>query len=223
MMNLLLLAALSCLQEKSPAEIFKKIEETLRNAKTVSVNYEFEELKVGDRKFSNSGTLLLKEGNKVLGTVPNQGVPGDSTFACDGRAMKNQSNLNQRDAPKNLRSVLEASLLRGPGVYYTLVFAFELVDGQAKPDISGFDADKVMPVSDVAKGQDEKGNPSVVFKVGRMEIRLWYDAKTYAPAKRVIKFAGAEDPKQGITETFKTFAVGVNIPDEKFTLTPSEK
>jgi len=221
MIRLMVLAI--SLQEGTAEDAYRRIEETLEKAKSLSIKYQVE-LATGGQKMTASGTVLLKEGNRLKVTLSSGGagaVKQDASAVSDGSTVRSLpkrpgSNETEWITPKTLNERVTVSLLRS-GCFELHRLPGRMRDHETNPKDS-------LVVSELRKGDDDSGLMTLVYTLqegsGRGEMRVWVDPKTWLPRKRVftIPAQGPQRPAT-VTETYETFAVNVEIPNEVFTLT----
>ena len=73
---------------------------------------------------------------------------------------------------------------------------------------------KALPEAD---GKKRLSYTLLLRETGRV-IRgeLWYDPRTFVPARRVVRLGSPEDST--LSETFQEFTLGAEIPDAEFAL-----
>jgi type II secretion system protein G len=222
-MNLLLAVAI-LLQDKAAEEAFQKIADTFEKAKTVTLEFKAE---VGQKRgnadaaFLLEGTLLLKEGRKVNLTARTrtQGMEDDFAAVCDGEQIFHRNGKRSpvtKDAPKEFAAHLAAMFSRG-GMFMTFADNMRPVAKSGNQDPKTLYA----PLN-LKQGEDDKDAKTLVyglkFPEGEMDCVLRYDPKTWIPSGRTmtVKQNGAEAGT--IRETYKTFVLDAELPDEKFKL-----
>ena len=244
----LLVAFALCLQDKTAEEIFKKIQEQIEKAVTISVKFKFR-MDGGIEKEPPlaSGTILLKNTNKVNLSVQH-GSDKSSVIISDGQKVKDRSNggdWRENDAPKTLKGDLSA-VLAGSGIGFAVMFS----NGRDQSGDNAESLKNVFKVSDFGTDADEKNAKTLTYKLkltdkpsGSLQYlgKLWYDPKTYRLLKRTVIIKGEEGTLkfkvkdgEGIpnfegeeltlsyTETYEEFTLNADISDEKFKL-PAEK
>lgn len=232
-----LLAALLLAQDRTPEDTFKKIEETLEKAKTIQVGFScsFTPSKEGNTvKASASGTLLLKEGNKVKleSHLLWNGVVQDLTLVSDGT--RRQIERKQGDQVTRPRASPTPTSM---GLHYVRTLArVGMTPSQVLQYIFFADAarskgalpESTFTASEFKAGGEGADKDAIMFNVQRdgadqtAKVVLRYDPKTFALRNLVVTFKGAEDMTWVVTETYSEFTINAEIPDEKFKL-PEEK
>jgi len=228
----LLLAAVLLMQDKTAEETFKKIEDSITSAKSLSVkikmtasNREKGEAQLG----SISGTFLLKGDQKLLAefVATQNGKEQRMSVVCDGQYMQGRSialpQPVEYESQPRFRNYLELAFVRGGGsglmsmtaIYCGLVHAARKMEQDPK---------KMVAVTGLESGKDAGG---VYLKFDSkmdhfgplMKNTLWYDPLTYKPLKSVLS---AVENGATMTEVYEDFILNADIPDEKFKL-PEEK
>ena len=221
-MIVLIVLAIS-LQDGTAEESYRRIEETLAKAKSLSIKYQVE-LAMGGQKMTASGTVLLKEGNRLKVTLSSAdaGVAKqDASSVSDGSnvrslPMRPGSTETEWVTPKTLNERVTVALLRS-GCFELHRLPGRMRDYDTNPKDS-------LVVSDLRKGDDDSGLRTLVYTLqegsGRGEMRVWIDPKTWLLRKRVLTLP-AQGPQRPatVTETYETFAVNSEIPNEVFKLT----
>jgi outer membrane lipoprotein-sorting protein len=221
-MSILMALAIS-LQEGTAEESYRRIEETLQKAKSLSIKYQVE-LAMGGQKMTASGTVLLKEGNRLKITLSSggAGIPKQEALSnSDGSTVRS---LPQRPGsaetewatPKTLNeSVTVASLRSG---------CFELHRLPARMHDHGTNPKDSLVVSEIHMGDDDSGLRTLIYTLqegtGRGQMKVWFDPKTLMLRKRVfIVPAQGKQPQATVTETYETFVVNSEISNDVFKLT----
>jgi hypothetical protein len=117
--------------------------------------------------------------------------------------------------PATLNHNLKAGLLRR-GCFELHVVSSRMEETSPNPV-------ERLVVSGFKFGDGEEGLRPLVYTLaagpGKMEVQLWYDAKTLALQKRVTTFPDPSGkPVATITELYKTFTFNAEIPDSTFKL-----
>jgi outer membrane lipoprotein-sorting protein len=225
-MNLFLAVAM-VVQGGTPEEAFKRIGETLEKARTVRLKFKLEVVlpKDGDdTKWTVSGAILFKEGNKVK--LKYEGAAGDGLIrdnwvVSDGTKVRIKkenafTDSAQWDTPRTLISELSVWLLRyGVLDIYGVPYRLEY---------RGLDPKEMLKVSAFKFGEKGQEGSTLAFNLQSgtdgtvAEINLWYDPKTFVPLKRtlVIPIPGAIPQKGRVTETYEECLLNADLPDETF-------
>lgn len=238
----LLLAAVLLTQDKTAEEAFNRIEEQIVKAKTLSVKCRFvidtQRADTAER-LEGPAVLLLKEGNKISYTVKQPLGGSDKTLVIISDGSKATWNSGSKwesvvECPENFETKLRVLLARA-GVVSTPTQASApwLFIVQLKNDFK-----KLCQVSNFKQGPDDGDAKTLTYSLvdfdfremsntknppaRTVEIKLWYDPKTYKAIKRVMTFKNAEG-EGTLTETYLEFLVNPDMPDEKFKLPEKEK
>lgn len=198
--------------QDGPAEAeFKKIRETIEKARTVKARFKTEGA-AGGQKVLVSGSLLFKEGNKAR--LETRMVAGDLEIrfrsVSDGKKITVRSNLGNLPGPEEFAAFdgYADSLRR-------CLILLSAPPGQY-PSAQD-DPTRRFVAHDFKAGAEEGGAKTLSFTVtadGRpVELRLWYDPKTFALRKRTIEMS---EPKVSLTETFEEFLLDAEVPDSEF-------
>ncbi len=229
-MNMLITCAL-LLQDKTAEETFRKIEDAITKAKTVSVNYKSEVDRFYGRpeSFKYEGTLLLKEGNKVYIAIKGQDERGTSSsmMVSDGTTLEMNPELREQpgDAPKNLREAFLVALARGGVCQAKELSNFLILYRQdGSPDYR-----ELFSLSNFKAGEDDEGRKTLTYRLTvkvykkqqDYDVKLWYDPKTYRPVKRELNYRD-ESRRLTIVDSFSEFVLNADIADEKFKV-PADK
>ncbi len=221
--------------------IFQKIEETVTKARTLRIHYKSVQSGTGGAPtYEMSGTLLLKEGNKVLETFT-WGVPEDQRdvfYASDGTnaafgfvyvrggALRSYE-FGKEPTPEALTEKLGLALVRFGHDPYTNLSSKTLFT--ARPDYP-CDPKTFRRLSNFTAGPDDGGLMTLSYKLtsphGLLfdQAKIWYEPTTYKMLKRTLTFDVGGDPSQerSLTETYQEWTLNVAIADESFKL-PEEK
>ena len=227
----LLLAATLLLQEKSAEDIFRKIEETLTGAKTLSVKFKVSgssQAEGAGEKMVVEGTFLLKGEKQIyLSFAPPDKAEERILVVSDGDVLQSHSKVPGSPvsfpAQPRQRHLLEYSFVRGgaAGLMSMGAIFCGLVHNARKMEP---DPKKLVAVTDLQLGPKE-GGASLTFtsKMDHfgptLQITLWYDPATHQPLKSTVVFVGKG---RSLTEVYEDLVLNAAIPDEKFKL-PEER
>ena len=211
-------------QEKAADEVFKKIESALDGAKAVRVKFKCEGFgKRGDNetKIVSSGLLLLKEGNRCrLDTkaLVNSDDEVTVSIVSDGLKTRFEGAGKSKEIPRKTRNRFYWNELLRPGM-----LGASMLRSHAKPDKI---EDQIYLVSNFGDGDAEKGARTLTYDLrlagnkGAGKVKLWYDPKGYKLLRRTLQFENGEDNvKVEISETYEEYALDIEIPDDRFSLT----
>jgi outer membrane lipoprotein-sorting protein len=225
----LLLAAVLLVQDKSAEEMFKKIEDGIETAKTVRVVFHCAgqaPLPGGDQEVKSTGTLLLKEGNRIniFQRITAGGQEQELRHISDGATLLRRWPGGLEDTNKT-PDTLSANV----GIALARTWAQASFGGSGGPgSLTGkkLDLREKYQVSDFKTEPDEKEAKVLSYKVtpkrgDAMQITLFYDPQKLVPLKRTIRTL-KPDEVMTLTETYEEFVLNADIPDEKFKL-PEEK
>jgi outer membrane lipoprotein-sorting protein len=212
---IVLVALALLLQEKTAEETFRKIEEQIESAGSVSVRYKVEGMADGE-KSQMSLTLLLKEGNKVRLTIQGdrRGKEISGELICDGERVGMPGGKEKPEkAPPGFKNSNATILVRSgslSALQYITLWGRDLGKEKTTLQVSDFKADS------------DDGNAKTIryrLRVGKSELetKLWYDPKTHAILKR--RFSGKADGAEcSVMETYDEFLLNTEIPEERFKL-----
>jgi outer membrane lipoprotein-sorting protein len=204
-----LIALLALLQQETAEELFKRIEQSLEQAKSVRV---IGRLDIGQNAPAADTLVLLKDDNKakVSMTTPQ----ANAWFVSDGKKITvddRQAALDGKswDTPKDLNVRVTAALLRR-GV-------LDLSPLAARIRTYGTDPKQKIQVSDFKLGGKDGDLQTLTFVLqegnARADVKLWMDPRSLALKKRTLSLANS---KIVVTETYDEFTLNGDIPDEKF-------
>jgi outer membrane lipoprotein-sorting protein len=238
-MNLLFAATL-LMQDKSADEIFKKLEDSLLGAKSVHVEFKLTVVNNGKSILTGSGSLFLKEGNKLNYTILSleEGIHDkEYHFVSNGskikgsyyRIARGKIQELEQETPDDLLSNFTAGVCKA-GVGGLLAddaaTAFLGVLGP-NPQTVPLRWKETLHVSGLSKGEDEKDGLKVIRYGLRLsantsapvaEMKVWIDPKSSLPVRRIFKIG--EDI---VTETYETFTLNGDTTDEKFKIPDKDK
>jgi outer membrane lipoprotein-sorting protein len=235
-MNLLLAVAL-LLQDKTAEETFKKLEETIEKAKTVTIKFKWERkpTKKQPTPSAASGSIFWKEGNKASVSVKfyegqDPQLRQEWSLVSDGTQMKASGVLEmaaKSATPKDLVSGLAKILVRGGIYHFDSIMLLACSGNKGKEKLSMEDCVGAVQVMRLKAGEDDKAAKTLGYSLVSIdpdhEIRLWYDPASYRLLRRTYATNPfALDPEFRLTETYEEFSLNADIPDEKFKL-PEEK
>lgn len=218
------LLILGTIAQESTEETFRKIEESIEKANTLSVTF----LCVGPEGFRCTGTLLLKEGGCFnFAAHTRRGVrEEDVTRICDGTRISSRNgegDITLSDVPKVQRGSAAPVFAR--------LGAFMGSELAGYPGLHPEeDIKKVFAIKDVREGEDDQDAKTLLYsirllrappQIGDIDVKLWYEPKSYKILKRVIGLS-----KQNIVGTFvenySEVIFNKSIPDNKFKIKASK-
>ena len=220
------LAAGHLVVDQRAEETFKKIEDSILEAKTISVT-----IRRGDTDAFGEEvtTLLLKKGNKFR-LETKRSVKGklcETVVISDGRRAYTQGKPELDAAPQedNRHQVSLSRLGYTPMTLWSYsrsqgcVVMREPTDWRQELDLSnvrlgGTDIRGMTLLYNVRARRGPKGEPLADY-----EITTWYDPATFRPLRRKVE---GIDKRFSLTEVYENLTLNADIPDEKFKL-PEEK
>ncbi len=208
-------------QQPDPLDTFRKIEESLNKAPCLRVGFTYQSvaLKEGleDLRGDASGTLVVKEGDRLRAVIPLPGKLPPATLVADGERLS-----------CTWRGLQRSRTCAGSGKWLSSAFAragayrggscFALLLMKAPKELP--DVGQEMPVTDLAFAESEKDKTltySVTLGAGHesARIQLWYDPITFLPTKRVIWL---KNPEHRITETYSEISLNADVAADQFAL-----
>jgi len=206
-----LIAVVALLQQETAEETFKRLEESLVQAKSARIKVRLD-FAAGDQKVTANGILLLKKENKAR--VSLTGAGGNHWFVSDGTKVTvdpRQAAMDGAafDTPKALNVRVATAVVR-----WGLV---DLADLPRRIKVYDTDPAQRMKLSDFKFGEADGDLRTLTYVLtdgdGRADLKLWIDPKTLALKKRTVSV-----PKMNatFTETYEEFTVNGEIPDEAF-------
>jgi len=235
-MNVFATALVFLLQETSAEEAYRKIEETLAKAKTVTLKYTWKLRPVPSKPFEGSGTLLLKSGGKAHLDLKFENPGGEHTLrlVSDGSKMQYSFEPPGKETPKIVHEDTPENIMDDLGIVRFGPFKGITYSGLTHHRPRGGELDlmvkKAYHLTDFGAGEDDGGAKTLTYKLRCYEseegdVRLWYDPLSNRPLKREIRHefwpVGGANGKTR-TETHEEFTFDADIADEKFIL-PVEK
>ena len=218
-MNLLFAITL-CFQSETAEETFRRVEETLAKAKTLSIQYRVE-LAMGDQKMSATGSVLIKEGNRLKITLATTVPKQEASAASDGTTVRC---LPPRPSTPEVEWPVPAALNADVTVFLLRSGCFELHRVPSRMHFNEMKPKETLLVSDLRKGEDDGGLRTLTFTLrenqGRGEVKVWIDSKTWTLKRRVMSVETAPGKTSTVTENYDTFKVNGEIPDHAFALPP---
>jgi len=235
----LLLAAVLLLQDKTAEEAFKKIEETILQAKSITLSYKISGTSLDqqhtERKSEASGTLLLKAPNQAYlqeSSIVSGGRRTSRLIVSDGSSMVikrdppwDQERPRKAAAPHMLNERLKAALL-WLGASSPFDIGSGMIEGRAEKE--DFDPVKEFRLESFQTGPHDGNAQTLAFRAVSIKyptvvsrFTLGYDLKSFRLLKRsqAMKW---EQIEISSTEAYDEFTLNADIPDEKFKL-PEEK
>ncbi len=219
-MNILLALAIS-LQEGTAEDSYRRVEETLQKAKSLSMKYTLD-LAIGGQKMTASGILILKEGNRLKIAVSMKGAGGpnqEASVVSDGSSVRSLpkppgATEAEWSVPRTLNESVIVAFLR-VGCLDLHRLPHRIHDFENDPKVS-------LVVSGIRRGEDDSGLRTLLYTLqegsGRAEIKVWFDPKAWILRKRVLTLPAQNGKPQAIvTETYEP-AVDAEVPDDVFKL-----
>ncbi len=241
----LFLAAAFLLQDKTAEETFRKIEEAIDKAKTISIRMKYKLILSSGKpgldpaEMETKAEILLNDRNMVQVIVdPNAMFVGggdDLSVLSDGthlRVVDPSDEVRIGDSPKSLTNGFKTILAR-TGYFGAQLFVPRkdpLALARKEPDLKKFlegDLKKKFEVLDLASGKDKDGE-WLTYTLGtgekgdKPQMTIWYSPKTYSLLKRKLAIPFVADGQMIEIETYDEFLLNADIPDEKFRL-PAKK
>jgi outer membrane lipoprotein-sorting protein len=229
--------ALVCLaQEPTAEETFKKIEESIEKAKTLSFSFRVDgqgPRESPDRELKAKGVMLMKEGGRFNCSMKmlRLGREEGTSLVFDGAKLmmkRDEGEPNVAEVPKSHR-----------GAATTLVARLGALMSGMMPRGGGApqeDVKKTLELKDLKPGDDDKEAKTLTYTVRlaarpggptpSLDCKLWYDPKTLALLKRTIAIRQGETVEGTLTETYTDYVLNGDIPDDKFRIEepkPKEK
>ncbi len=245
----LLLAAVLLMQDKAAEETFKKIEEQIQKAKTVSIKYKEEAFnKWGEKEqiLYRSGTILLGESDKVsirtsvLGKRWEDTSEGEHALVSDGKLLSACSEFRVKSSNTLLRNTIFpsqpcrstfrgdlATTLARAGTAHCSSIAFGLPTiGGTKVQQEESVIPKAIVCSDM-KFDGEEGDAKILaytLQVFSFTQGVFVEKVRlwFDPKTYKLLKRGIVQGEHSRTETYEEFTLNADIPDEKFKL-PEEK
>ncbi len=227
-----LIAAVLLLQDKGAEEALKKIEEQIVRSKTLRVGFSLS-IPENEKKSIGSGSLLIKEGNKVRFEM-------ETGEGEQKEVLKGGNN-------GTLWWGVWGPLGRSDEVIPTLSLAFRMafarvsvtmagsfcIECPLRRDVTTLDISTMLAISDLKPGDDDGTMKTLSYQVRVNEaflvgapdpvrVKTWYDPKTFKPVKRQVTRKRA-DMEVVVLETYTGLTFEEAIPDEKFALPKEDK
>jgi outer membrane lipoprotein-sorting protein len=225
----LLLAALLLMQDKTAEETFKKIEETVVAAKTLTSTFDVKLVKeTGGEESVFKGTVLFKSGNRMRcdAAMFRGGSQKQMMFVSDGSkvgALLDGRNSQPKETSKDFNAALTLLFTRA-GVFHFIGGITPLFFGD------GLNLEKAPSVAEFKTGEDDGNMKTLHYKTiitplvappATLDVRLWYEPKSLRIVKRTVSYR-SETVSRLFNEIYEEFTLNADIPDEKFKL-PEEK
>lgn len=220
---MLLAALLALLQDPAAEETWRKLEESIVKAKTVTVRFRVEGTgaqEAPDRDLRANGTMTLKEGGKMRLeiTMTTGGRERKSVLIGDGK------NLSLAVDGAETRSVPAAKGTEG--LAPLLLARLGAMMSSFMPVGAGAPEGSLsIEVSGVKAGEDDGAAKTLQFVttnkvrekvMSATDTRLWWDPKTRLPIKRVLTLRKGDAVQGTLTETYEKFELDADVPDETF-------
>lgn len=221
-MSVLLIALSFTLADEDAAakKLFDSVEKKVQSAKSLKLKFAGE-LKEGERGFTLNGSLLLGPGNKMNLAVKAKMGDKDQEMSAisDGKNVV----LTQRGTPKTdpvpegyTKKIQENLFRLGPTL--TTITAVQPPSSKRKPPL--------FEVSDYALGKTEKLGKreskilSYKLTLGKkqMQVKVWIDAKTKLPVKRILRPLAEDAKRGGYVEETMTFTLNPKVDEKSFVL-----
>lgn len=214
------------------AQAFRKMEDVLQTAKTVTLSVDVTWRKKNGRfsesRFQGTGTILLKEGGKtrlsIKGTVEsstkgkeNPRREKESWIVCDGTlaegdyiALNGESSGGTR-GPAAGKTFFCTLLARGGVGAYTQGWMFN-----AEPDLDKIARMSELRLEETGKGERVLSYTLEIAGVGSpLSVKAWLSEDGRRVLKRTMTSKDGGDERE-ITETYAGLEIDADIPDETF-------
>jgi hypothetical protein len=234
--TLLLVLGCACSQEPGAGDQLGKIEQVLKNAKTLRIKSDVEGTLKPDggaeQNVHRTVTLLYKEGNKLVARVREVIKDKDKTLAdvehvlvSDGAksvsflvSRGQQAQFKEGGAPTRVKEELAVLVARvGGTVHLTQMLRPGNAAGDTKETL-----ESMFVVSNAKQGSPDQGAAVLNYTVGEgaagWACELKYDPKTFLIQKRRATRGG-----QVFAEKFTEYSVDVDVPDDTFTLPKQDR
>jgi general secretion pathway protein G len=218
-----LLASILLVQERTADETFRKIEDTIINAKIIRVVSSWEAAKKGKAESKRVGKGTLMMGPMVIGEWQQfiaEGRTINKYLLSNGKKLSTtvDEDSKYKDLPKNLRAKILTGVAR-VGPQSSQFFPGLSFDNPWDEEV--FNPEAAVPVSDIVFGPSEGERKSLIyhikFKVPEvtLTVTLWYDPKSLRLFKHTIDFGDGPDAGMS-SETYEDYVVDPAITAEKF-------
>lgn len=212
-----MLAAALLMQSPTAEGTFKKIEDGILKAKTLSIKYSWERFRNGTRLESLRASLLLKEGNK--GRIESKTQESVTTVTSDGKNLRVVTDGKvtvERATPEAFREDLCLGLSRAGATTFHM-----LVGIKGAEKASPFRAYCTVDTFKFGSPGEETGTLTYqVHVAGDTDVyegEITYNAKDLRLVKRQLKLSS----KGTVTlwsEKYDEFTLNGDIPDDTFKL-----
>lgn len=227
-----LMVALLLLQDGTAEDSFKKIAETLDQAKCVHVSFVWEGTSKADAegRVDARGNVLFKEGNRVrlAARIHEKGRSSDLRIVSDGSTVKAQlgpKRLLECETPRHFETGLKMTVHR-LGALQAVLVAHKICMLDPAEQEDALDLTKRPALSDFREGPDDGAWKTILYKItpdgsdGPAEVKLWYRPESWTPVKRTITL---KRPVESVfTEIYKDWSLDADLENDQFTL-PSIK
>ncbi|HLY11230.1 MAG TPA: hypothetical protein VKW04_18155 [Planctomycetota bacterium] len=227
------------LRDPGAEEAFRKIEETLVRARTLTLKFLTDGVKTADgtrTAFKVAGTFALKTGDRVNLSIRTQATEGTETrYVGTGWAISNGTRWQQqhgdRDCeiqpvPAGLVSQFTLTLLRC-GAYSAFILMLSNPSLKVLPRIpveEGQDLRKMLAVSDLKPGPDDREAKTLSYALRSSGAQadfsasgtLRYHPETWMLLGRTLTVKGREGAETTLTERYDDVKIDSEIPDEQF-------
>jgi tetratricopeptide (TPR) repeat protein len=199
---------------RTPEGTLKRIEDSVRQAKTVSLRFHIRtQADNGSGRNGMDGVLVLKDGNRAMLTLSHM------KHLCDGRKLKMDRIKFEEDAPENFKEGL-ALLVSRVGLSPSIFFAFHLVDSGGLAEAYQ-ELIKTSKVEGAKFGEGEGNAGTLEYRVSfqdslskkpvSAQVRLWYEPRTLKVLKRSVEAGG-----EPVLETYTEWALNGDLSDDLF-------
>jgi hypothetical protein len=221
---------LAAIRSQIAKDTFKKIEETVAKAKTVSVKITYDWYrKHADeaKRYRGTGTLLLKEGNRFSMTLKGfdaEEKKAENFVICDGSTFKVQGQLWNWTGGATLGEKLDAKD----------IFTTAFIRGGAASALDcwrhlPYGVAKIASTDEYSQIAEDNGSKTLRYKLTSsleagvaMDVNVWYHPKSFTLLKRTVEIKGTLT-EGSFTETYDEFIYNTDISDEKFKLSEEKK
>jgi len=221
-MMVMLLPLVAIFFSQSNEDDFWRIEETIKTAKSVSLQVRKESTITEGGKVHSikwSGSVLLKEGNKLNVSLTEADAPNSPLqIICNHKDILVRdvdSTVLKGQAVDGLSNGVRLAISRGQVDFWLADAAKRIKEGNNQ----SVDWKARFKVANIRVGEPDSNLKTLTYDVkssdDTIHFRVWYDSETYKPIKRSYEYKKDQLSAKGV-EFYGSLTLNAEIPDSKF-------
>lgn len=221
-MSVLLIALSFTLADDDAAakKLVNSVEKKVASAKSLKVEFTAE-LKEAERGFTIKGKVLIAKGNKLnLNASMKMGDNENKmTAISDGKDVAlTQRGMTKTDPVPEKYTQRIQKMMGSIGPAMTMFTAVRSPSSKSKVRLYEASDFKLGKAEKLGKRETKVLNYKLTRGTQQLQVKVWIDAKTNLPVKRVIRPLGEEAKRGGYIEEMTTYTLNPKVDDKAFKL-----